>query len=129
MPALLVVVAVVGVVRYHTLGQSSWRGVSMGMFATYDNETSRVVEVTVENAGGATRVSLPPDLADDRDRLKVVPTDGAARRLATAVLASAQPAGATRASVTVWRLHLDDRGGDLVATRRRLAHAEAVAER
>ena len=120
MPALLVVIAAAGVVRFHTHDQSSWRGASFGMFTTYDNETSRVVVVTVDG----TRVGLPDDLRDDEERLKVVPTAGAARRLAHAVLRVAPP-GTTDVEVTVWRLQLDTRSNDLVATRKQLTRAEA----
>jgi hypothetical protein len=113
LPTLLMIVAALGVHRAATLHQSSWQGVSFGMFATYDNTTSRIVRVTVESDDGPQRVDLPPDLRDDATRLRVVPTEGMARALARAVLTRV---GATRGHevrVEVWRLVLRDGDGGL----------------
>lgn len=111
LPVFLVIVAVLGVHRATTLHQSSWQGVSFGMFATYDNTTSRIVRVTVDADAGSQRVDLPPDLRDDATRLRVVPTEGRARALARAVLARVEAAGSDEVRVEVWRLVLRDRGG------------------
>lgn len=106
MPLLLVAVALVGIYRSAGLQQSSWQGASFGMFATYDNDSSRSVIVTVTEAGRRRRVRLPEDLRDDATRLRVVPTDAAARALAAAVL-DASVDDATGARVEVWRLVLE----------------------
>jgi hypothetical protein len=82
---LLVVVAVVGVRNHVVHDQSSWQGASFGMFATYENDSSRSVAVTVDGGSGPQRVSLPKDLQDDVRRLEVTPSDAAATRLASAV--------------------------------------------
>jgi hypothetical protein len=83
---LLVLIAALGVRNHVVRDQSSWQGVSFGMFATYENNVSRVVVVTVDRGAGPTRVSLPESLADDVRRLEVVPTDGATSSLARSVL-------------------------------------------
>ena len=126
LPALLVIIAGIGVFRSVTLDQSSWQGVSFGMFARYDNSTSRVVHVTVDRPEGRARVGLPRELGDDADRLLVVPTDDAARRLASAVLDRVQSSGARSVVVEVWRLHLRPEGGHLRVTRQRLVGGEAA---
>ncbi len=124
--ALLVVIAAVGVARSITLDQSSWQGASFGMFATYESSRSRVVHVRVHGAGGEVVVQLPGDLRDDGERLEVVPTDGAARRLATAVLHRLSRAGGQRVVVEVWGLRVTrDEDDRLRVTRRQLAHGEA----
>lgn len=119
-PALLVVVAAIGTARTVTLHQSSWHGVSFGMFATYDNVASRTVRITVDGAA----VAVPPGLADDAGRLEVVPTGAGARRLAEAVLARAGR-GTRSVAVEVRRIHLRTAGGDLRLTTSALARGEA----
>ncbi len=116
LPALLVVVAAIGTARTVTLHQSSWHGVSFGMFATYDNAASRTVRITVDGAAG---------LADDVERLEVVPTEAGARRLAEAVLP--RSGGGTRSVVVeVRRIHLRTAGGGLRLTTSALARGEAL---
>lgn len=125
--ALLVAIATLGVARSITLDQSSWQGASFGMFATYESSRSRVVQVRVHGAGGEVAVPLPEGLADDGERLEVVPTGGAARRLAAAVLQRLPPASGQRVVVEVWGLRVTrDEDDRLRATRRRLAQGEAV---
>jgi len=114
MPAVLVAIASLGVYRSATLDQSSWQGASFGMFATYDNRTSRTVAVTLVEADGARRVTLPEALRDDATRLTVVPTDGAAETLAREVLARADDA--TAVVVEVQRLKLDADDGLRITT-------------
>lgn len=119
-PALLMVVAAIGTARTVTLHQSSWHGASFGMFATYDNVASRTVRITVDGVA----VPVPPGLADDAERLEVVPTDAGARRLAEAVLA--RTAGGTRSAVVeVRRIHLRTAGGGLRLTTSALARGQA----
>lgn len=125
LPALLMLVATVGVARSVTLDQSSWQGASFGMFATYDNSTSRAIRTTVHGPDGARRVVLPDDLAAHAERVKVVPTDGAARGLAEEALRRVDAGGGSRVVVEVWRLVLDDDGGGLRAGAERLARGEA----
>ena len=127
MPALLVVVATVGVVRSVTLHQSSWHGASFGMFATYDNVSSRTVRVTLDGAGGASpvRVQLPAALEDDAGRLEVVPTDAGARRLAAEILERVPADRARRVLVEVWRVRVRDEGGDLRLGAEPLARGQA----
>jgi hypothetical protein len=86
-PALLLaVVALLGVRNHLVRDQSSWQGASFGMFATYENDSSRVVAVTVDGGDGPTRVRLPDSLHDDVRRLEVVPTEADANALARRVL-------------------------------------------
>lgn len=84
-PIVAAAVALVGVVRYHERDQSSWRGASFGMFATYEAHRSRFVRVTVHRDGIDTLVALPDDLERLRERAAVTPRDGAAEALARAV--------------------------------------------
>ena len=126
LPVLLVIIAGVGVFRSATLDQSSWQGASFGMFARYDNSTSRVVLVTVDRPEGRVRVRLPGSLKDDAERLLVVPTEGAARALAAAVRERIDGSGARSVVVEVWRLRLRAEDDHLRATRHRLVRAEAA---
>ena len=126
MPALLVAIATLGAFRSVTLEQSSWQGASFGMFATYDNVTSRAVRVRVDRPGGPLSVAVPTELEDDAVRLRVVPTDAGARRLAAALLRRPDAEGAGRVVVEVWRLRLRQDDGRLRATSERIAAGEAV---
>lgn len=125
LPALLVVVAALGTARTVTLHQSSWHGVSFGMFATYDNVASRTVRITVDGPAGPFPGPVPADLVDDLERLEVVPTDAGARRVARAVLARTGPGG-RRVVVEVRRIHLRTAGGDLRLSTSALARGQAV---
>jgi len=109
--ALLVVIAVIGVRNHVNHDQSSWEGASFGMFATYENHVSRLVVVTVTGPDGSFRAALPEDLADDGQRLRVAPSQGAADRLAEAVAERVAAEGATKVEVTLWRLALEDDDG------------------
>lgn len=124
-PSLLVAIAALGVYRSATLDQSSWQGASFGMFATYDNGSSRTVIVTVTGPDGVARMGLPASLRDDATRLREVPTDDAAASLAARALKFA-PDDATRADVAVWRLVLHQEAGLTVRT---AALASGSAER
>lgn len=88
---MLVAVAVLGVYRHVELNQSSWQGASFGMFATYDNISSRAVAVSASDGEDEAPLALPDALADDVTRLKVVASDRNAARLARDALASAPP--------------------------------------
>ena len=125
MPALLVLVATVGVGRSAALDQSSWHGVSFGMFATYDNVSSRTVRIILEGPDGPVRAHVPSALDQEAARLKVVPTDAGARRLASATFRRVPRGMARRVVVEVWRIHLDDEHGQLRLTAARLARGEA----
>lgn len=111
-PILLVGVAVLGVHRTMTLEQSSWQGASFGMFATYDNRASRIVRLTVDTGSGPRRALIPEDLQDDALRLRVVPTEDAAQRLARATLRRVAQGPAT-VDVEVWRIQLEAQDGTL----------------
>ena len=112
MPALLVVLATFGVARSVGLDQSSWQGASFGMFATYDNRTSRLVRVTVDGPGqdDPVRIQLPAELEDDAERLRVLPTDAAARRLAAETLERVPAGKGDRVAVEVRRLQIEPQG-------------------
>jgi hypothetical protein len=125
-PALLVAIASLGVYRTSNVDQSSWQGVSFGMFATYDNTVSRIIRVTIDGPGGSYRADLPADLRDDATRLRVVPTDAAAAQLARAVLPRVAGDGATGVRVEVWRLRLRSREGVLRLHLEPLAAGEAA---
>jgi hypothetical protein len=108
--ALLVAVASLGVARSATLDQSSWQGASFGMFATYDNDVSRHVVVTVAGSRGRERVLLPEDLTDDAKRLQVIPTTVRAASLAAALLARIDGGPGDTVTVEVWRLVISHDG-------------------
>lgn len=124
-PVLLAAIASLGVARAVTLDQSSWQGASFGMFATYDNDVSRIVRVYVEGPGGSVRSILPASLKDDATRLRVTPTESAAAALARQTLAVVRHDGATDVLVEVWRIHLDDLDGVLHLRTELLASARA----
>ena len=108
LPILLVAVASLGVYRSVTLEQSSWQGASFGMFATYDNVSSRAVIVRLIGPDGPTGLALPPGLDDDATRLEVVPTDRGARDLARKVSERPLPEGSTAVEVDVLRIVVTD---------------------
>jgi hypothetical protein len=112
LPVLLVTIATFSTHRAVSLDQSSWQGASFGMFATYENDVSRSVRVWADGPNGRFRVRLPDGLQDDATRLRVTPTEGAARSLAAAVLAGAPTAAARAVEVEVWRIHVST-GADL----------------
>lgn len=85
-PTLLVVLATAGIVRYHELDQSSWRGGSFGMFATYEHDRARTVVITAVHGTERRTVTIPEDLKDLRDRAVVVPHGSAAAELAHRLL-------------------------------------------
>jgi hypothetical protein len=119
---LLAVVALLGVRNHSVRHQTSWRGASFGMFATYENDVSRVVVVVLDKGDGPTRVTLPDSLADDVLALRVVPTDAHAAELARAVLDLVD--GPARVDVTVRKIVLS--GDDQLTLRYRpLASGEA----
>ncbi len=105
--ALLVVVALMGVRNHIVRDQSSWQGASFGMFATYDNGVSRAVLASLEQDGTSTRLAVPADLRDDARRLAVVPTRGAARSLAKALLDRVARSDGATVRVEVRALELD----------------------
>lgn len=104
-PVLLIVIALLGAARSAILDQSSWQGASFGMFATYDNRTTRVVVVQVEEDGVVQAVPVPAELRPEADRLLVVPSQPAADSLADRVLQSSDHH--QRAIVEVRALVLD----------------------
>lgn len=125
-PVLLVAVASLGVHRTVTLDQSSWQGVTFGMFATYDNTVSRMVRVTVTRPDGDVRVVLPDHLDDDARRLRVVPTRENADGLARSVMDLVRAEGALRVTVEVVRLRLRDADGALGLRLERLTVGSAT---
>jgi hypothetical protein len=111
-PALLLAaVALLGVRNHVVNDQSSWEGASFGMFATYDNHVSRIVEVTVTGPDGPYRAALPDTLQDDALRLRVAPSRDAAERLAREVLGRVVDDGATEVTVELWRIAVDGEDG------------------
>ena len=124
-PVLLLLVAALGAHRSATLQQSSWKGASFGMFATYDGP-SRSVRVTASGPEGPYRVSLPDSLRDDANRLRIVPTQGAAEAMARAVLDLGASEGVTAVRVEVVRVVLDADGPDLRASSETLVDVRAT---
>lgn len=114
-PALLVVVALLQIVRVDRLDQSSWSGVGFGMFATVDNETSRTVRGYQRDGDVLRPVPLPPELDREAFELRVVPSDERARTLARSWAAHAD-GSADAFVVEVWGLSLE--GPDLVVSTR-----------
>ena len=123
---LLSSIALLGIYNHIDHAQSSWRGASFGMFATYENHVSRVVLVTVTGADGRAQLRLPPDLRDDARRLRVAPSQGAIDRLARRVLARERGGGATSVEVELRALDLDA-GADGLTARYHVV-LEATAE-
>ena len=129
MPALLVAIAALGVYRSATLDQSSWQGASFGMFATYDNRSSRAVIVHVADGTERRQLAIPTELEDDAERLRVVPTDGGAVDLAREVAAALAEAGTPfdGVEVEVRRLVVERSDDGLEVRTRRLARGGAVS--
>jgi len=97
--AVLLVIALVGVRNHVMRDQSSWQGASFGMFATFENDISRSVAVTVDDGEGPRRVRLPEHLEDDVRRLEVVPTDEGAAELAEEVAELLEPGSVVHVEV------------------------------
>lgn len=71
-PVLVLVMAAAGTWRYHQLDQTSWRGGTLGMFATVDTPSNRLVRgVTAE---GAIEL-VPAGLREEATRTLVTPSD------------------------------------------------------
>ena len=77
------------------------------MFSTYDNDSSRLVVVTVAGPDGTYRARLPDDLRDDARRLRVAPSQGAIDRLARNLADQAKTVDATSVAVELWQVVLD----------------------
>jgi hypothetical protein len=110
---LLAVIALMGVRNHIVRDQSSWQGAGFGMFATYDNDSSRVVAVSIDGGDGPQRVRLPDSLDDEVLRLKVVPTGDGADALARRVLELVD--GPADVQVTVRKVTLS--GDDVITLR------------
>lgn len=82
-PAMVVAVAGLGTWRYHHLDQTSWRGGTLGMFATVDGSTNRLVRGILRDGQ---IVLVPGSISDEGERARVTPTDANLRRLADAWL-------------------------------------------
>lgn len=108
--ALLLAIASLGIYRSATLDQPSWQGASFGMFATYDNISSRTIAAYAITDAGRQRIGLPGDLHDDATRLTVVPTEHAADALARRLLARAGD-GVAAVDVEVRRVVVERDGG------------------
>lgn len=108
-PALLLVVAGVQVVRAHTVDQSSWSGAGFGMFATYDSELHRFVLLEVERPDGSTDV-VPAPVRRPALEAEVVPS----RALLLAVADDAAPDVDGRiVRVTAYGIRFDSGGAGL----------------
>ena len=123
-PALLVAVAVLQLVRVHRYDQSSWSGIGFGMFATYESATTRFVRAYVDTPSGRRMVELPPGLDDELRLARVVPTAAKLRPLAEAVLERHRAAGATSARLELWMVDVDQRDEGVEVTPYRHAVAE-----
>lgn len=82
LPAVLVLIAALAIVRHHTVDQSPWQGVGFGMFSDYDYLPSRTARVWVTIDGEREPVEVPADLRDDLERVLVAPGDPEAEDLA-----------------------------------------------
>mgnify|MGYP003135572986 CR=1 FL=1 len=85
-PLLLLAIAVIAVVRHHTVDQSPWQGVGFGMFSSYDYLPSRTARLTTTADGETTAIALPTDLRDELERVLVAPGDAHAEALAEEVM-------------------------------------------
>lgn len=83
-PIVVAVCALVSIIRYHTVQQSSWRGGSYGMFATYEAAQARTVIALVAD-GEPMLIPIPDDLRTLADRAEVVPGGHAPVELADAL--------------------------------------------
>lgn len=104
-PALVVLTAVVGTWRYHRVDQTSWRGGTLGMFATVDGPNNRLVRGVSRDG---TIVLAPRSIADETQRALVAPTDQNLRRLADVWSASHPDADLLR--IEVFRTIFDPGG-------------------
>jgi hypothetical protein len=125
MPALLVIVALVHLVRVHALDQSSWHGSGFGMFATFDSAQTRRVLAWIEPDGKSVPVD---DDADAIELARIVPTDSRARDVARALADDdLVPPGAT-VRVEVRGVDVQEVDGELTVETVTLASAEIEAE-
>lgn len=85
-PAVLVLVVTLAVVRYHRVDQSSWQGIGFGMFATYEYTPARTARVVATVDGERTEVGVPGDMRDRLERVLVAPGDDDAVELARMLL-------------------------------------------
>lgn len=122
-PIAMLVIAAIGIFRFHDVGQSSWRGGSFGMFATYEHVDARAAVVLAVDDGKIEVVAVPDDLQDLRDRAVVIPREGATRDLAEAML---ERVGADEVTVEIraHRVRGTDERGVLVAVE--VIHRETV---
>ena len=104
-PLLLVLVALLQIGRAAAIDQSSYAGFGFGMFATYENELSRWIDVEITDGEGATRTVEP----DDQLELIAleVPTDGHLVAIAREVIESNPDA--TAVTATIWAVAVDGR--------------------
>lgn len=96
-PLVLLAVAGLQVGRAAILDQSSYAGFGFGMFATYENELSRWIEVTATTTDG-TEITVQPDAALDL-AAQEVPTRANIEALAASVLSSDPSYISVRAAV------------------------------
>jgi hypothetical protein len=108
-PALLVVLALVHVGLVYGKELTPWKGGGFGMFSTLDHEGWRVVRLLVEDGSGEepVRVRLPPRLAADARRARILPDEAALRRLAAGVLEAHPEARAVHVRVLRTRFDRD----------------------
>ena len=104
-PLLLIAFACVGTWRYHALDQTSWRGGSLGMFATIDGSSNRLVRGVLHDGEV---VLVPASIGDEGERARVTPTPDNLRRLADAW--SGAEHGSDLARIEVFRTEFDPDG-------------------
>lgn len=78
-PLVVLLMAAIGTWRYHRLDQTSWRGGTLGMFATIDSPSNRLVRGVMADG---TIVLVPTQLEQDASRALVTPTERNLERLA-----------------------------------------------
>ncbi|HUW01465.1 MAG TPA: hypothetical protein VMW08_03840 [Acidimicrobiales bacterium] len=119
-PALLVVVAATSIWRFHDLEQSSWQGVGFGMFATYDNVSTRSVRVEIDGE----RFDPPADASDLVDRALTTPFGPALGELHDDIVRRVPESESIE--VSIWRIHVMPGDGELVVTATPIRSIETV---
>lgn len=109
-PVVLVALALISIHRFHDVQQSSWQGFGFGMFATYDNYSSRYVRIDIEVDATVTRVDASDRFRSLVERSRVAPGGDDPRELALRVR---QVTDADRVTVEIWGIEVAPTVGGL----------------
>jgi len=85
-PGLLVAVACTQIVLAKTADLSPWLGGGFGMFATLDSRGERHLTILAESSGLLRELAMPPELEDQAERVRALPSPPRLQALARAIL-------------------------------------------